>query len=379
MNKEQFVLISLIKQSQFGCVDPIDFNDVNMDALYNEAEYQAVLGLVASEIPHEYSNTKWIKAQYRQKASYILYCSFQDRLMDILDNANIPFVVLKGNSSAISYIDPTQRTMGDIDILVPQDLFITAKSVLSNSGYVEDHDNGRHATFKLEKQLFEIHHHFSHGIDIEKYLISGLKERVFVVVDGHEFPMLPKLANGLVLLDHFRRHLLSSIGLRQAIDWMMYVYHNLDDEFWNNEFGPVAQEKGLDKLAITLTRMCQLSLGLPETITWCRSAEETTCYLLLKCVLDSGNFGNKKGVGKKFEAINMRLKKKNIFHWLQTVGENNWRAYHKWHWLRPFCWIYQIFRFLKRFIISGRTNKQLIDDINLSNERYVLLKNLNLL
>ena len=380
MNNEQSVLLSLIKQSQFGPSGTISFIDVDLDTLYKEASQQAVLSLIAPEIPNDHTNKKWIEAQYRQKAAYILYCNSQDDLKTILDNADIPFVILKGNSSAISYTDPSRRSMGDIDILVPQELYLKTKSVLSSSGYIEEHDNGRHASFKKDKQSIEVHHHFSNGIDVENYLIAGLKERKLAVIDGHEFPMLPRLANGIVLLDHFRKHLLSSVGIRQVIDWMMYVYHELNDDFWFNDFEPVAKEKGLDKLAITLTRMCQLYLGLPKTITWCSSANENLCNRLLKSVFDSGNFGRKKGKGKTFESVLVRIQNvKGLFKWLQTVGERTWDSYKKHHWLKPFCWIYQFFRFTKKFLKSGRTQEELKNDINNSNERYELLKDLNVL
>ena len=378
MNKVQSVLLDLIKQSQFGIKEPICFADIDIDELYCEAKQQTVLSLIAAEIPDELSNTKWFQAKLRQKAAYIKYCSFQNDLKVILDSEGIPFVILKGNSSAIYYSDPTLRSMGDVDFLVPQDMYEKTKSVLASYGYKEDHDNGRHAAFKKDNQLFEVHHHFSHGIDIEDYLISGLNEREFVEIEGYEFPILPTMANGLVLLDHFRRHLLYSVGLRQVIDWMMYVYRNLDDEFWNNEFGPVAKEKGIDKLAITLTRMCQIYLGLPDTINWCKSDDDSTCLLLLKSIFDSGNFGNKKGVGKKFERINLRIKNIGVFRWLQELGEKNWQAYHKCHLLKPFCWLYQLIRFIKKGLISRRGINSIYKDFSSSNERYILLKQLNL-
>lgn len=51
MDKEQTVLLSLVKQSQFGHSDTISFDDVDLDLLYEEALQQSVLGLIASVIP----------------------------------------------------------------------------------------------------------------------------------------------------------------------------------------------------------------------------------------------------------------------------------------------------------------------------------------
>ena len=378
MNKEQSVLLRLIKQSQFGPSEAISFDDVNIGALFEEAIQHSVQGIVSPEIPQEYSNRKWYQAQYRRKASYVLYCSAQDELKNVLDDAGIPFVILKGNSSAISYRIPYLRSMGDIDFLVPKEQYIQAKFLLSLSSYIEDHDDGRHASFRKGNQLFEIHHHYCHDIDIEDYLTAGLLNPEFVSIDGHTFPMLPKLANGLVLLEHFRRHLQIAIGLRHVVDWMMYVYRNLDDEFWYNEFAPVVKELGMDTLAITLTHMCQIYLGLPETFTWCKGANEHACELLMDVVLKSGNFGRKRKNENKVENVSLGIKREGLFPWLQRVGKHNWKAYHKHHWLKPFCWLYQICRYIKQGFKSGRSKEQLKDDLNRSNERYELLKELKI-
>lgn len=378
MYKEQSVLLSLIKQSQFGPSEAISFDDVNTGALYDEAVEQSVQGIVSPEIPKEYSNRKWYQAQYRRKASYVLYCTAQDEIKKALDDAGINFVILKGNASAINYKEPYLRMMGDIDFLVPQDQYKQAKALLSSSGYIEGHDNGRHASYKKGNQVFEIHHHYSHDIDIEDYLTTGLLNPEIVSIDGHAFPILPKLANGLVLLDHFRRHLQSAIGLRHVIDWMMYVFRILDDAFWYNEFAPVVKDLGLDTLAITLTRMCQIYLGLPETITWCKDANESSCERLMNVILKSGNFGRKNLKNNNIEIVNTQIKLMGLFPWLQYAGKHNWKAYQKHHWLKPFCWLYQICRYIKQIFKSGRNKNQLKEDLERSNERYELLKELGI-
>lgn len=378
MNKELSVLLSLIKQSQFGQSEAINFDDVNIVALYDEAVQHSVQGIVSPEIPQEYSNRKWYQAQYRRKASYVLYCSAQDELKNVLDDAGIPFVILKGNASAIGYKVPYLRSMGDIDFLVPKDRFDEAQLILKSSGYIWDHETERHVSFKKDKFIFEMHSRFSHEIDFEDYIVEGLNNPVLATIDGHEFPMLPKLANGLVLLDHFRGHLKSAVGLRHVIDWMMYVYRNIDDEFWYNEFASVVKELGMDTLAITLTRMCQIYLGLPETITWCKDANESTCERLMDVILKSGNFGRKNLKGNNIETVNTHIRRMGFFQWLQYAGEYNWKAYHKHPWLKPFCWLYQICRYIKQGFKSGRNKDQLKDDLKRSNERYELLKELKI-
>ena len=80
-------------------------------------------------------------------------------------------------------------------------------------------------------------------------------------------------------------HLRTGLGLRQVIDWAMYVDRELDDAFWDREFQAAAKESGLETLAITVTKLCQQYLGLKDSITWCRDADEITCGLLLDSLL----------------------------------------------------------------------------------------------
>ena len=194
--------------------------------------------------------------------------------------------------------------------------------------------------------------------------------------------MLPKLANGLVLLDHMRHHVRNGLGLRQVIDWMMFVHKELDDEFWHKEFGRAAREKGMDTLATVTTKMCQIYLGLPDSITWCSDADGEVCNELLDMLFVYGNFGKKNidkhGKGVHVEYASMGIKRMGLFKWLQHAGENNWKAYKRHHWLKPFCWFYQSCRYAKKGFQTKRSRKQLSDDIARSRKRGDLLKKLGI-
>ncbi len=378
MNKEQSLLLSLIKKSQFGSLDCLYYGDQDIESLANEALYQSVIGIVASvlfEIPN-FSNDHWKQLYNQVIANNIRYYHTQDELVNLLKHYEIPYIILKGSSAAIYYEKPTCRMMGDIDVLVQQSYYDKAKVILSDNGYNQEHDDGRNTKFHKNGITIELHHHFSADVDIEAYLIDGIINSVNTSIDDHSFYMLPKLANGLVLLDHFRWHLRSGVGLRQVIDWMMFVYHNLDDDFWSNEFQVVVKEKGMEKLAITTTRMCQKYLGLSDSISWCNTADERDCDQLMECIISSGNFGQKNGLGNSIEKVSTKFRREGFFHWLQEAGEFNWKAYHKHHCLKPFCWLYQMFRYINQGMKTGRNSKQLKNDFERSKERYELLKKL---
>ena len=386
MNNSQSALLELTKQSLFEITaDKNSTTGVNWDEVYDEAVSQSVIGLIIPFIPEDIvlSDDRWKNIRDIQLAYYIRYIHAEDQLEKLLDSADVPFVILKGCAAAVYYNHPERRMMGDIDFIVPQGLFDKACDLLSNNGYVkkdegESHDQ-RHVEFKKNHIIFELHRYFSRKeSDIDDYLVDGMNNVIIGNIESHEFPMLPPMQNGLVLLEHMRAHLQSGLGLRQVIDWMMYVNKEMSDVFWNKEFASVAKDTGLETLAIVTTRMCQLYLGLPESICWCKEADESLCAELLDSLFVSGNFGYKNGRGTSIEMIKTKMKTQGRFRWLQTAGEHNWQAYHKHHWLKPFCWIYQGFRYAKQGLKTRRSRKQIKGDLERANQRYELLKKLNI-
>lgn len=160
------------------------------------------------------------------------------------------------------------------------------------------------------------------------------------------------------------------------IDWMMYVDKVLDDEFWQSDFRQVAESKGLATLAITATRMCQRYLGLSERITWCASDEDALCDQLLAFLFSSGNFGRKES--NTVEGVSMLIRENGLFRYLQNSGEVNWNAYHRHHALKPFCWLYQGCRVIRKTIHSRRGFK-VIGNISQSKDRSFLLRELGIM
>lgn len=374
------VLLSLLRTSLFDVTEPIP-KDVDWDEIIQEAQQQAVLSLLAQKLPKE-TRSRHLSSYYQNAAYYIRYLHAQDELIQVFAEADIPLAILKGSAAAVYYPVSSHRTMGDIDFLVPQDRFEDAIEIMLGNGYGvshrEDTKKARHIGFSKNGISFELHHHFSHeDLDIEAFLIEGFKHIEIACLDGHCFPMLPALPNGLILLAHMRSHLKSGMGLRQVIDWMMYVDRVLDDIFWRDEFAAVAKNVGLVTLAVTVTHMCQLFLGLDNRITWASSADEELCGRLMENLMSSGNFGKKQGTGIAVETVGTAIQRFGLFHYLQYAGEYNWEAFKKHHWLRPFCWLYQIGRYCCQGLKAKRGWK-LVRDLNRSKARYNILKELDI-
>lgn len=376
MENSHKLLLKLLKASLFenNTFFPVE---TDWEAVLSEAKAQTIVALAAKAVPQEFA-LHWQANVFQSQAHLLRVLHGQSQLVNLFEKAGIPLVILKGTAAAVYYPEPARRAMGDVDFLVPQDHFEEAVQLMREHGYHHmKQSTTRHISFMKDGVEFELHHHFSYeDMDIEDEIIAGLSQPEWREIGTYWFPMLPRLANGLVLLTHLRNHLKSGVGLRQMADWMMYVDKELDDEFWHSEFRQVAESKGLATLAITATRMCQRYLGLSERITWCAAADDTLCDQLLALLFSSGEFGRK--ASNSVEGVSMLIRENGLFRYLQNLGEANWAAYHRHPTLKPFCWVYQGCRVVRKTIRSRRGIK-VIGDISQSKDRASLLQELGII
>lgn len=378
MNQTEKTLLQAIRKSLWN-TDVTFPADTDWNGVLKEAKDQAVLGIVIGVVPAEVRE-EWKGRASAGTAHFVRILHYQEQLYNLLKENDIAIVILKGTAAAIYYPNPAQRSMGDIDYLVPPENFDRAKELLMLNGYKieEDPRYPRHTNVYKDGIPFEQHRFFSsEGIDIEKYVTEGMTAAEERSIYGSIFPMLPKVANGLVLLGHMVQHLKSGLGLRQVIDWMMFVHGELDDELWNAAFCKAVSDTGLETAAITMTRLCQTYLGLPDDIEWCRNADNELCEELMDNMLSSGNFDRKRGKGSEVESVVSNFARKGFFRYLQTAGEYNWKAYHKHKWLKPFAWIFQIFRYAKQGFRAKRGVK-LKEDFARGKQRNALLERLKI-
>ncbi len=380
MNQAEQVLLQAIQKSLWN--KDISFpEDADWNAVLKEAEDQAVLGIVIGVAPEKYQK-EWRSRTGYVTANFVRILHYQSEICDLMKKHEIPMVILKGIAAAQYYPTPSQRTVGDVDFLVPREYIEDAKQLFVDNGYeVEDDPQyPRHVDIHKDNISFEMHRFFSDGdsgVEVDQYLFDGLFRAEEGSVYGSVFPMLPSKENGLVLITHIAHHLRVGLGLRQVIDWMMYVNKELNDEAWMTSFRETARDTGLETLALTVTKMCQMYLGLSNHITWCSEADSALCSVLMENLLSSGNFGNKRGTGIKVESTVSHLRRSG-FRYLQQAGEYNWKAYHKHKWLKPFAWIYQIGRYAKQGIQERQSGNHMKENFKRGKRRGELYQKLKI-
>lgn len=279
--------------------------------VYHELEAQTIEGIPCEWVLEHLSipddvRSRWRQNRINQVAKYYRLLQAQNELCQLMKDNGIPMVIMKGTAAAMYCPDPSARSMGDIDFLVAQADYERAFRLMKDNGYQlmfeEDHVD-YHMTLGKNSFIYEIHRQPAGLPDGVKgdYLLDligdGLRKTEEIELESYLIPMLPWMQNGIVLLLHIVKHLRRGLGLRQIIDWMMYVNRELHDDHWYGGMQSVLAKVELEILAKSVTRMCQLYLGLEEKgITWCVDVDEAVCRELMQYIMQQGNFGRKVGM-----------------------------------------------------------------------------------
>ena len=336
MNKEK--LTDLIRLSWWGTGTVVADRDI-----YEEMKQQTIAVLPADclsslGLSHELLH-EWKKHILEQLVLYDHYLHEQTNLP-----ISVPYVVLKGTAAAQYYPHPEYRMMGDIDIMTRREDFNIAYQQLLDHGFHAEKVLNREASLVRGWVAVELHQRFAslNDPDQAKYFDDLIIDNI---TPSHT---LPDPINGLVILEHISKHMESGLGLRQIIDWMMFVDKCLPDEKWP-EFCQMAAKINIDKLAIVTTKMCEKYLGLPHR-EWCADADTDLCDQLMEYILSCGNFGNKmtSDAAISENAFAFASTPKMAFKLLQMQGLTNWKAAKEHKILKPFAWIYQAFRYASR-------------------------------
>lgn len=329
-------------------------DETDWQYLYDFFDTHALLALPADHLKElgvpEEIYARWKKEIYRYVCHNGLITQVQDKVVGCL--RGIPVAVIKGTSAARYYPVPDYRTLGDVDLLVKPEDYDDAAKKIKAAGYAEvtgrsEKKTGRHRSFSENNIRVELHRHFS--VDRLPEKVKTLDERLLCALKPDD-PVLPDELNGLIILTHVAQHMESGIGLRQIIDWMLFVDKYLDDAHWENGFCALTESVGLTKFAKYVTRMCQLYLGLSDGITWCLGGVENTfCDAMMDYILSCGNFGTSRsflesdGVSRLPEPGHPI----RFLRHLQLHGERNWKTLRKHPGLKPFAWLYQLCRYIR--------------------------------
>ncbi len=336
------------------------------DDVLQEARQQTVLSLISNGTESKLTFANNYRLLWEQQ-----------QLENVL--TDIPYIVLKGSAAAIYYPEPLKRTFGDIDILVRPGDYEKAKLGLEANGYLRGTEDDRHIHYMRNGATIELHRRFAtlQTQALETYLDGLLYQDTLIngKVGKFTFPMPSNALNGLILLTHINQHLEEGLGLRQIIDFVMYIKTELPDEKW-----PAFEEKtdqiGLTTLANVVGKIGKMYLGLPASVTWCDDAKETTVEKLLDYCFDCGNFGHKDPANNTVRMVMSHGRGvRGFFRNLQKQGVANWERLKDQPWLKPAAWLYQLCRYIK-IGLKDMHLRELMQNLKASRKRNQLMDEL---
>lgn len=217
-------------------------------------------------------------------------------------NANIDFVLVKGQGVASVYQKPEHRQPGDIDVYIRREDYEKANAVLSGNGADIPHKSAsrdKHVHFKWNGLIVENH------VAIVKFSTESysrawddfMERKLYVDLDSVDFNGIRVCVpsdyfNSVYLLLHILQHLLTSgIGLRQVCDWMTVLHHgahHFDRLEWKKDIKVLGLEKPFGVFAYIAVRFFGMDMNL---FPYYDEKYEKLAFSLFDDILDGGNFG----------------------------------------------------------------------------------------
>lgn len=224
----------------------------------------------------------------------------QGQLVDVLEQGQYPYVILKGETAAAYYPKPELRQLGDVDFLIipEQADDITAK--MQALGYQHSWEPGDyHQVLQKPGAYLEMHLDVAGMPEgsarqaVSDYFSTIFEESRLMEREFGTFSAPCEAHHGLILLLHMQHHVLAKgMGLRHIMDWACFVNGTAHKPFWEERLLPLLKKIGLLHFAAVMTKLSSLYLH-SVCPPWAAQPEEALCQALMEDILSGGNFGHK--------------------------------------------------------------------------------------
>lgn len=314
------------------------FGNVDFNLVFNLAQEQSLIGLLAAGIEHVKDVKipknevllfvgETLQLEQRNKAMN----SYLAKLMRLLRNNQIYALLVKGQGVAQCYERPMWRAAGDIDLLLYSDNYELAKVIMAQHaiktlpeykpfkhiGYIMDH------CFEVELHG-TMHNHLSKRINrvidvAQDDVFRNGFVRVWRNYDTDVFIPAPD-SDVIFLFTHIMHHFfMGGVGLRQICDWCRFIwtyYDKLNIELLESrlkEMRIISEWRAFAALAVDWLGMPIDSIPLySQNKRWSRKAR-----LIIIFVLECGNFGQNKPASAPKKSS---LGRKTCLMWRNLLG-----------------------------------------------------------
>lgn len=284
--------------------EPIDW-----ETMWTLADEQSVIGLVADammqlpepSLPDRRVRLMWIAAAYQIELRNAEVNRAMAKLARVLDEADIPYVYMKGQTVAAYYRKPAMRQPGDVDFYVPASHYDLAKEVIGRQLKVEVEGEGKadkHDAFDYRGVHFEMHYRIEtfgtekHQARFDQRIDDCLATAVYRDVECASVRVLPEVEEMAATFKHLFNHLLmEGVGLKQFCDMsvLLVPFPKESTQQLISLLEDVGYLKAFRAMYATLMQYMGLSVDvLPITLT---PADSRWTERLIEVPLQHGNFG----------------------------------------------------------------------------------------
>ena len=312
-NSNREVFFALLRAGLWGGGNPDERigGPTDWQEVYRIATEQSVLGLVLAGLEHsdikppKVSLLQWIgEVQLIEQWNKEMN-AFVAELINKLRCGDIYALLVKGQGIAQCYEKPLWRSSGDVDLLLSEDNYEKAKSILLPlaSSYDVEEKYGKHIGLTLDGWSVELHgtQHSELSNRIDR-IIDEVQNDVFCGGNVRSWDnsgtivFLPAPDNDVIFIfTHFVKHYFKEgVGLRQVCDWCRLLYT------YKDSLNQGMLEKRIKKVSLmsewkAFAALAVDYLGMPidamplysEEAKWKRKAKNICDY-----ILEVGNFGH---------------------------------------------------------------------------------------
>lgn len=312
----QIAVLSLVRAGLWEKeIKLLQLGNIDFYEVYRLAEEQSVVGLVAAGIEHIVDIKvpqdvilnfvgHAVQLEHRNNAMN----SYISVLVEDLRKADVYTVLIKGQGVAQCYERPLWRACGDIDLLLNNTYYSSAKAFLDSitgipaSTTIKNQER-RHLEYYIDSWLVELHGtlhtNLSRRVD---QMIDEVQDDVFIKGNvrswdnGGTTIFLPGVDNDIIFVfTHILQHFFEGgIGLRQLCDLsrLLSTYKDcIDYELLKARLsaaGLMTEWKAFGCLLVD-------SLGLnPECMPFYDKTYQKKAAKILSYVIETGNFGQNK-------------------------------------------------------------------------------------
>lgn len=320
----------------------LPFGKIDFEALFQLANEQSVVGLIAAGIEHvtDIKPTKKDVVQFigqslllEQKNSAMN--RFIGVIYEKMQEAGVSAILVKGQGIAQCYERPLWRTCGDIDFFLDDDNYQKAKEFLVPLATSVDPEESvsRHQGMTINSWVVELHGSLRCGLlmKMDKGL-DEIKNNAFVnghvrswVTDKTSVPLLSTEDDAIYVFTHILNHFFrGGIGIRQICDWcrLLWTYRETLDlpvlEKQINQMGLSTTWRAYGAFAVEYLGMPSEAMPLysPKK-KWKRKADRICSF-----ILEVGNFGHNRDVSYYNKYPFLIRKNISLFHRIADLGRH---------------------------------------------------------